>query len=482
MAFDASPSWSGFNYQGKVALYHTLKLINKESTNANLSKFSLMFENIEDFEILLNGSPLSLHQVKAYNSSTYSKYSEALLEITLELHKQPNAVGYVHTWKEINSKPQFDDLTTSIRDDLNQILTQYRNTNPKVGSTLLEKAASDEKNICKQAAILRAAFKGKTADQLHTILESIKSDPNGALSKLNSYQYDDGNRFCDLNDINTKIMSEISTALKAREIIVTPEQLEKTFHYFLGLIDQYVIQRHKEKQESIKIPITFTEIVNILIADHEDISEEYLAFKFKECFSQQIYEYMCDPDDYEDRGNNKNCNLKETTNVLLSLSAGDLWAHYRNFSPHIYLNHANNTENALAINTEGIRHVLIKIFHSMNFERASHNTARHRFTYRQPTLPHQHYLPTTITKVAKPRQIERQITANPSMSEILFEVQNLIYDGTEIHEFSPTALLHTEAPDIVGSDSRSKRDELLKYISLVPVETARKKLENDSDN
>lgn len=27
MTFDASPPWSGFNYQGKVALYAALKLI-----------------------------------------------------------------------------------------------------------------------------------------------------------------------------------------------------------------------------------------------------------------------------------------------------------------------------------------------------------------------------------------------------------------------------------------------------------------------
>lgn len=97
MAFDASPSWSGFNYQGKVALYYALRLINAEPVDADLSVYSLMLESTEDFEIRCNGDPISFHQVKAYNSSTYSNYSDALLGITLELYKQPGVAGRIHT-------------------------------------------------------------------------------------------------------------------------------------------------------------------------------------------------------------------------------------------------------------------------------------------------------------------------------------------------------------------------------------------------
>ncbi|WFN57301.1 hypothetical protein [Dickeya lacustris] len=44
MAFDASPSWSGFNYQGKVAIYHTLTLINQQPVDTDFSNWSLMLE------------------------------------------------------------------------------------------------------------------------------------------------------------------------------------------------------------------------------------------------------------------------------------------------------------------------------------------------------------------------------------------------------------------------------------------------------
>jgi hypothetical protein len=473
MAFDASPSWSGFNYQGKVALYYALRLINAAPVDSDLSNYSLMLESTEDFEIRRDGDPVSFHQVKAYNSSTYSDYSDALFGITLELYKQPGVTGRIHTWKLIHSKPDFQDLTTSIRDDLSTILAQYQNKKPKDGSTVLEKAVSDEKNIPKPAAILRAAFKGKTADQLYALLDSILNGQNDALARLDSYQYEDGNRFCSLDDINTKIKSEISIALTDRAAIVTPEHLEKTFHCFLGMIDRYIIHRHKTKQQGTKTPITFEEIVRALEVDHEDIGDEYLACKFKEKFAHLIDEYMGDQDDYKDLGQGEYCNLKEARKLLLGLNAMDLWGHYRSFSPQIYLQHTNNTENAFSTNLEGIRYVLIKILHAINFERTSHNATKYKFTYRTTTLPHQHYLPTTITNTARISQIERKITANPSMSEILFEVENLIYDGLEPHSFSPTLMVHTEAPKAEGADLRSKRDEVLKLITLVPIATAK---------
>lgn len=51
MAHDASPSWSGFNYQGKVALYYALRLINEKAADFDFTDYSLVLENTEDFEV-----------------------------------------------------------------------------------------------------------------------------------------------------------------------------------------------------------------------------------------------------------------------------------------------------------------------------------------------------------------------------------------------------------------------------------------------
>ncbi|WP_394166286.1 ABC-three component system protein [Photobacterium piscicola] len=473
MAFDASPSWSGFNYQGKVALYYVLSLINADTVGTDFSDRDLMLEDTEDFEILCNGNSVSIHQVKAYNSSSYGKYSDALLEITLELYKQPRVIGKIHTWKQINSKPNFQNLETSIKDDLKVILDQYRNTNPKDGSSIIEKAVSTDRNKPKRAAILAAALPELTATQLFDILNSIHNGQNNAVNRLESHLYKDDNRFCDLDTINDKIKSEISTALEARNITCTQEQLEKTFHYFLGMMDRYIIQRHKTKQQEEKISIAFNEIIEVLGTDHEDIGFEYLAYEFKNQFAHQIDEYISDPDDYTDPEENVLCNLKEASKFLLNLNPMDLWAYYRSFCPHIDLAHDNNTANAFATDLDGIRYVLIRILHEINFDRASHNALKYNFSYRTTISPYKNFLPTTITPTARVTQIERKITSNPNMCEALFEVENLIYSGLEPHAFYPTSMAHTEAPQAEDEDPRTKRDDILKLITLVPISTAK---------
>lgn len=476
MAFDASPSWSGFNYQGKVALYYALSLINASPVETDFSDSALMLEDNEDFEILCNGISVSIHQVKAYNSSTYGKYSDALFEITLELYKQPGVIGKIHTWKKINSKPNFQDLKASITDDLKILLDHYLNTNPKDGSSIIEKAVSTDKNKPKQAAILKAAFPEYTVTELFEVLDSIYRGQNDAINRLDSYLYQDGNRFCELEEINEKIKSEISIALEARNITCTTEQLEKTFHYFLGMMDRYIIQRHKTKQQEEKISIAFNEIIEVLENDHEDISSEYLAYEFKNQFAHQIDEYISDPDDYTDPEENVLCNLKEASKFLLSLSPMDLWSYYRSFCPHIDLAHHNNTINALATNPEGIRHVLIRILHEVNFDRALNNASKYNFSYRTAIPPYKSFLPTTITSTARVTQIERKITSNPNVCETLFEVENLIYSGLEAHTFCPTSMAHTEAPQAEDEDPRTKRDDILKHITLVPISTAKEAL------
>ena len=477
MAFDASPSWSGFNYQGKVALYHALTLINAEPLETDFSDFSLMLENIEDFEIMRNGILVSIHQVKAYNSSSYGQYSDALLEITLELHKQPNLIGKIHTWKPITSKKNFQDLATSIKDDLKLLLDEHTNTDQESGSSIIEKAVSRGENKPKKAKILQAAFPTFTAKVIFDTLDSIYRGQNDALSRLESYLYEDDNkRFCDLGTINGKIKSEISKALHPRNIPNTQEQLDKTFLYFLGVIDEYIIQRHKDKQQAEKISIKFNEIIEAIKEDHEDVGLQYLAFKFKEQFTYQIDKYINDPDDYKGSEDGVICNLKETTKIILSLSPMELWRYYRTFSPHIELDHDNNTEKAMLVDLEGIRNVLIKIFHEINFDYISVDKEKYNLSYCTTKLPYNRYLPTTITNSSRPKQIEQKIIRNKAMVETLFEFKNLIYQGKNSHTFSTTSIAHTEAPPSEDEDPRSKRNDILKNISLVPISTAKAEL------
>lgn len=68
----ALATWSGFVYQGKVALFHALTLINNPLKDTTC--YQLQLDSLEDFAIMQDERIYSLHQVKAKGSQLYSTY------------------------------------------------------------------------------------------------------------------------------------------------------------------------------------------------------------------------------------------------------------------------------------------------------------------------------------------------------------------------------------------------------------------------
>ncbi|WP_108064347.1 ABC-three component system protein [Poseidonibacter lekithochrous] len=67
----AISSWSGFVYQGKIAILYVLQELGNDS-------YTLQLDSLEDFAILNEiGVPVSLHQVKAKKSNYFNDYQEA---------------------------------------------------------------------------------------------------------------------------------------------------------------------------------------------------------------------------------------------------------------------------------------------------------------------------------------------------------------------------------------------------------------------
>jgi hypothetical protein len=72
----AISSWSGFIYQGKIGLYHAIKLLMLDDA---CSEYQLKFEHLDDFAIFdSNNIALSTHQVKAKQATKRSSYKSAL--------------------------------------------------------------------------------------------------------------------------------------------------------------------------------------------------------------------------------------------------------------------------------------------------------------------------------------------------------------------------------------------------------------------
>ena len=93
----AAATWSGFIYQGKIALYHILYLLNNDP---NALEYNLQLDSLEDFAIVRKENneiiPITLHQVKAMKSSLYSAYQEAFKKLEKRFKNYPCDGAYFH--------------------------------------------------------------------------------------------------------------------------------------------------------------------------------------------------------------------------------------------------------------------------------------------------------------------------------------------------------------------------------------------------
>ena len=88
---EAIPTWSGFNYQGKVLLLYILKKINEISPLGTIGDYTVEIERQEDFVIICKGKSESFHQVKAtLSKSKWSQHSKALDKLLENRNKSDN--------------------------------------------------------------------------------------------------------------------------------------------------------------------------------------------------------------------------------------------------------------------------------------------------------------------------------------------------------------------------------------------------------
>lgn len=100
---DATPTWSGFNYQGKMMLFYIMKLINE--IDKDVKKYSVEVERTEDFCVIYDSEYLSFHQVKAWLSVTkWSSYKNAMDKLLEHRnnHSNPTAKCYLMVAKDID--------------------------------------------------------------------------------------------------------------------------------------------------------------------------------------------------------------------------------------------------------------------------------------------------------------------------------------------------------------------------------------------
>ncbi|HCB7180801.1 TPA: hypothetical protein M2A19_004394, partial [Escherichia coli] len=157
---DATPSWNGFNYQGKVGLYVCLKNIRRmmdihpigsKCFNDFLDSHSIEYEWIEDFSIKNGRDYVSLHQVKHKAGANFSEHISAIVTI---LNRKIGRLSETDFVKYISLDVDYNDCVTSqqradkklsvIHSKL-QLLIQHQYLNP--GYTLHEHWENNKQNV-----------------------------------------------------------------------------------------------------------------------------------------------------------------------------------------------------------------------------------------------------------------------------------------------------------------------------------------------
>lgn len=108
----AISSWGGFVYQGKVALYHCLKLLTEKSFQHKIvESFELQLDSTDDFAIYCDTKIISTHQVKAKLSHYRSSYVKAIYKAAcIATDCDENTIRYFHVAKKLDN---FENYTSS---------------------------------------------------------------------------------------------------------------------------------------------------------------------------------------------------------------------------------------------------------------------------------------------------------------------------------------------------------------------------------
>lgn len=157
----AAATWSGFIYQGRVALYHCLKLIIEDG---NYENFNLQLDAVEDFSIVYRSGDeeyfKSIHQVKAVNKTTYAAYRDDFTKLENKKYENSNdeVLAYFHLAKKLSNEEEYKSIETNhtgieiykYEEELHCEISDIEN---KIESYIKECLRKFEKNDCSESQL-----------------------------------------------------------------------------------------------------------------------------------------------------------------------------------------------------------------------------------------------------------------------------------------------------------------------------------------
>ncbi|WP_027340825.1 ABC-three component system protein [Halonatronum saccharophilum] len=454
---DATPTWNGFNYQGKVAIYILLRELNNDDIDS-YNNYFLELEWLEDFSIKKRDTYISIHQVKAYNKSNFSKYKDAIFNLIKKVIDYNLEIkAYIHSWKNIddwneeNIKDKFNKGIESLIEKLETYISNKNKLKKFINKFINKKQMTDIEKILKDEIINYSnkteIINMKEDNNFEQIKEIIKKAINiierkkislyKKITKGDNFKVVMNNlksEFHEIEDINNSIKKEIEIYYKKQgeDHKINAFNIERVFENFLGKIDEHIIQRHKNFQQDEKLVIPFLEIKNILEEDLEQPSKKYFLYHLKNVFNDTRNKYCnfyCQR--VKVQGDCNNCILKLLIKKINSLDYYQFELLCKNISPDVNAEVIDMKVYKILMSEDGLLQSFLTCFERISLE---YLWDKHKPIYHyESNTGIDTYLPTTLRSKGSEELVITQIFTNPHFLEELYEVDNMISNDININ-------------------------------------------------
>lgn len=333
---DAVPTWSGFLYQGQIAVYLAVKKIYELETFGKKDEagyYSIEMEKCEDIAVIYETKDYkqyqSIHQVKNYKKNGIKEYKNPLIQLMLEKgFCQKNGYGvtdaYLHVSRSIviNDKTTFEDKIIEWKREINQFyenlceLKNKLNINDDIYEVLkkLKECVEGEpielnrqkyknitieiKNECKKN--MKAYEECENMD-IHKVKEGVIGlidflKEELCVSEINNdvkiYRYGNNKNYCTGTDIFKHIVDYI-VKYKSTKGIFCKEQYEYIADKMLSFVERNILKRHQLMQEgkNASSRIFLSEFWEILDEGIEQYEEEANVLALIRKYDERIDEY-----------------------------------------------------------------------------------------------------------------------------------------------------------------------------------------------
>lgn len=330
---DATPTWSGFTYQGHIAIYLALnKICELMSSFGNsdwrtiASMYQLEVENWEDVAIIREDTRgicyLSIHQVKNWQKNDISAYQIPLIQLMLENgYMRKNGMGmpvaYLHISNPINEDE--DTVKQSLQEWKKRVIDFHDRLRAFVDQDVEE---SDRKTfqtkVCDEIdkepiALKRSSYKSLLSDTKRKIKESVTVEKikehivtflddleeNIAIDRIcdevKIYQYDEGAVYCRPDEIYSKIVEQVQRYRQnaQSETPLIKEQYEYIADKLLSYMRRHILERHQLMQEgeNYSKQFSFQEIIVILDESIDDYEQKANIEALRRVYDKVLFQY-----------------------------------------------------------------------------------------------------------------------------------------------------------------------------------------------